>query len=108
MKSQSYRRALRRRPVKLISKDVFIALVYNLKMCHVQVYINVCFKCNLLMKAVNPITPCDSDSKEPAGNAGNRVQCLGQEDPQGEGNGNPSSTCLGNPKDRDIVHGVTK
>lgn len=25
-----------------ISKDVFIALVYNLMMCHIQVYVTVC------------------------------------------------------------------
>ena len=34
------------------------------------------------MKAINPITPCDSDSKESAGTAGNQVQSLGQEDHQ--------------------------
>lgn len=73
-------------------------------MCHVQVYINVCLNVTTLMKAINPITPCDSDSKEPAGNAGNRVQCLGQEDHK-EKEWQPSSTCLGN-YDRDIVHGM--
>ena len=93
--------------MKLISKDIFIALVYNLKdVSYASVYKCV-FKCNLLMKAINPITPCDSDSKESAGNAGNWVQCLGQEDHK-KGMATPSSTCLGNPKDRDIVHGVTK
>ena len=68
--------------MKLISKDIFIALVYNLKdVSYARVYKCV-FKCNLLMKAINPITPCDSDSKESAGNAGNQVQSLGQEDHQ--------------------------
>ena len=42
-----------------------------------------------------------------------RVQSLGQEDPPGEGNGNPPQhSCLENPMDRGTwwatVHGVTK
>ena len=93
--------------MKSISKDNFIALVYNLKdVSYASVY-KCMFKCNLLMKGINPITPCDSDSKESAGNAETRFnpwvrRITWRREWQ------PLPVLAWEIPDRDIVHGVTK